>query len=118
MIDRVIQDNQPLFVFVWVGSVVMALVAAALSLWAAVGLDRALVLGAALVYVLGVQVPIGTINIPLNNEIQRLEVAMMTDAARQDARAMFERRWNQWNVTRTVVAVFTSALLLIVLLSS
>ena len=31
--DRVIQNNRPLFVFVWVGSVLTLIAAAALGMW-------------------------------------------------------------------------------------
>jgi uncharacterized membrane protein len=80
------------------------------------GLDRVLVVVAALFYLAGVQVPTATINIPLNNQIKTLDVATMTDAARRDARERFERRWNQWNVFRTIVAAFVTVLLLLALL--
>lgn len=115
VIDRVIQNGQPLFMPVWVGSVLAVIAAAALSLWATTGADRALVVAAALVYLLGVQVPTGTVNLPLNNQLQRLDMATMTDPARRDAREAFERRWNQWNVIRTWVALAVTVLLLLVL---
>jgi uncharacterized membrane protein len=115
-IDSVIQDSQPLFLLVWMGSVLAVVAAAALSVWAVGGLDRVLVLAAALIYVLAVQVPTGTVNIPLNNQIQRLDVATVTETARQHARQSFEQRWNRWNGIRTVFAVAVTALLLVVLL--
>jgi uncharacterized membrane protein len=115
-IDRVIQNRQPLFVFVWVGSVLAVLAAAALGVWSATGVDRALVVVAALGYLAGVQAPTATVNIPLNNQIQRLDVATMTDAARRDVRERFERTWNQWNRFRTFVAFCVTALLLLGLL--
>lgn len=43
--DRIIQNNQPIFVLVWVGSIVT------------------------LVYLFGVQLPTVIINIPLNNKL-------------------------------------------------
>lgn len=116
VIDRVIQNSQPLFLLVWVGSVLAVIAAAALGLWSVGGLDRALVVVAALIYVLGVQMPTGMVNIPMNSRLQRLDVATMTDATRRDSRETFERRWNQWNVFRTFVALFVTALLLVVLL--
>jgi uncharacterized membrane protein len=66
VIDRVIQRNQPLFVLVWVGSVLALIAAAALGIWALSGADRLLIILAALVYLLGVQLPTVTINVPLN----------------------------------------------------
>src|SRR5262245_8444534 len=79
VIDGVIQKRQPVFVFVWVASVLTLVVAAVIGLWVFSGMDRLLLLVAALVYVLGVQAPTFTINVPLNNALQRFD-AKTTDA--------------------------------------
>ena len=114
VIDRVIQNNQPLFMFVWVGS--LSMIAAALfGLRALGGTDRLLLIAAALVYVLCVQVPTATINIPLNNELQKLDPSTMSETMRKVARDDFEPHWNRWNVIRTAFASLTSILLLILL---
>ncbi len=115
-VDRVIQRGQPLFVVMWAGSVVAVIAAAALGWWVAAGLERALVIAAAVVYQLGVQLPTGSINVPLNNQLQKLDVETMTEPAHRKARERFERRWNQWNAIRTVAAIFVTVLLLLVLL--
>ena len=115
-IDRVIQKNQPLFIFVWVGSVLSLIAAAAFGLWALDGVNRLLLCAAALVYLLGVQLPTMTINVPLNNELQKLEPSAMSEAVRKQARDNFEPRWNRWNAIRTAFAGLTSILLLILLL--
>jgi Anthrone oxygenase len=80
------------------------------------GTARFLTTVAALVYLLGVQSPTFTVNVPLNNRLQRLDAATMNETDRQDARRMFEARWNRWNVVRTVCSSFVSVLLLRVLL--
>ena len=116
VVDRVIQNSQPLFVLVWVGSVLTVIAAAGLGVWTVAGLDRVLVIVAALLYVVGVQGPTAIVNIPMNNQIQRLDVAAMTDGTRRSARETFERRWNRWNILRTHVALFVTALLLLVVL--
>ena len=56
-IDRVIQNNQPLFIFVWVGSVLALIAAAVLGVSALSGADRLLIIVAALLYLLCVQFP-------------------------------------------------------------
>ncbi len=117
VIDRVIQNNQPLFVLVWVGSVLAIIAAAGLSLGAATGLGRVVTVAAALVYVLAVQLPTMAINIPLNTQIQRHDVAAMTESARTGARDAFEARWNRWNAIRTAAAAAVTAALLAVLLT-
>jgi len=116
-IDRVIQNNQPLFLLVWVGSAFSLLAAAGLGLWAFRSTDQLLSIVAMLVYLLGVQLPTITVNIPLNNALQKLDVGQLSDSAAQQARAGFESRWNRSNVFRTICASVTSILLLLLLLT-
>jgi len=70
VIDRVIQNNQPLFIFVWVGSVLSLITATVMGVWELGGLDRQLLVIATLIYVLGVQLPTVIVNVPLNNMLQ------------------------------------------------
>jgi uncharacterized membrane protein len=114
-IDRVIQNNEPLFLFMWVGSVLSLIAAAVFGLWALSGANRLLLIVAALVYLLCVQLPTATINIPLNNELQKLDPGTMSDTMRKRARDDFESRWNRWNAIRTAGASLTSILMLILL---
>jgi uncharacterized membrane protein len=116
VIDGVIQNSQPLFVFVWVGSVLSLVTAAGLGAWKLEGADRLLLIIAALVYVLGVQVPTVTVNVPLNNTLQKLDSSTMNETARKHARDDFELRWNRWNVFRAACASLVTILLLVVLL--
>jgi uncharacterized membrane protein len=116
VIDGVIQNNQPLFVIVWVGSVLAVIGAAVLGVWALGGVDRLLIVTGALVYLLCVQWPTVAINIPLNNALQQLDVATMNESTRRRARATFEARWNRWNVIRTVFASLVSVIFVLLLL--
>ena len=116
VIDRVIQNNQPVFLLVWVGSAIALLASAALGFRQLDGTGRLLMTGAVLVYLLGVQLPTVTINVPLNNRVQALDVDGMDEAAQQAARRDFESRWNYWNSVRTVLACLVSVLLFILLL--
>jgi uncharacterized membrane protein len=115
VMDRVIQNNQPLFVFVWVGSVLALLAAAVLGIWVLKGVDRLLIIATALVYLLGVQLPTATINIPLNNRLQRLDPATMDETTRRHVRDDFELRWNRWNAIRAAWASLTAILLVLLL---
>ena len=115
-IDRVIQNNQPLFVFVWVGSVLALVAAAVLGMRTLSGADRLLIIVAVLLYLLCVQLPTATINIPLNNEIQKLDPDTMNETTRKRAREAFEPRWNRWNAFRTVCASIVSLVLMLLLL--
>lgn len=116
VMDRVIQNNQPVFLLVWVGSIAAILASGLLAVWQLQGLDRALLIAAGIVYLGGVQLPTITINIPLNNQLQTLDLQAMDEPALAKARSDFEPRWNRWNNVRTVLAVLASALLVILAL--
>lgn len=111
--DRMIQDNQPIFMLVWVGSVVALAGSALLSLWWLDGTDRLLLMLASGIYLLGVQLPTATINIPLNNRLQKLNLETLPEPELSQTRDLFESRWVRWNSIRTVFAASTSALLII-----
>ena len=114
-IDRVIQNNQPLFMLMWVGSVLSVIVAAVTAIWALTGIDRVLLIVAAVAYLLCVQAPTFVVNIPLNNQLHKLDVGVMTDAAQHRAREAFEARWNRSNVIRTACASLVSIGLMLLL---
>lgn len=113
--DRVIQSNQPIFMVVWVGSVLTLIVAAVLGFGQLEGIDQFLLIVGALVYVLGVQLPTGLVNVPLNNTLQKLDVGASSETELKAARAGFEPRWNRWNRIRTVLACHVSVLLIVFL---
>jgi len=111
VVDRVIQNNQPVFMLMWVGSIVALLAALVLGLGTLTGGDRVLLLAAAALYLGGVQLPTITINVPLNNRVQKLKMDELDSAALQEARAEFEPRWNRWNRIRTGLACASVALM-------
>ena len=115
-IDRVIQNNQPLFILVWVGSVLAVGTAAVLSVWEPGRIGRALAISAAALYLVGVQLPTVTVNVPLNNQLQKLDPGTMSEADRRRARNEFEPRWNRWNRIRTACASLVTLLLLLLIL--
>lgn len=112
VIDRVIQDNQPVFVLVWGGSVIAVIAGGALAVSESTGSVRTLVLVATVLYLVGVQVSTFVNNIPLNNQLQRHDLDVMSAADLSSARAAFEPRWNSWNRSRTILACTSSVLLL------
>jgi len=116
VMDRVIQDRQPLFVVVWVGSVVALLVALAMGFQQPDGLTRGLLIAASALYLLGVQLPTARVHLPLNNEIQTVEVEAIGEVEQKQARERFEAGWNRSNQIRTAMAVVTMLLLLAVLM--
>ena len=115
VMDRVIQNNQPIFVLVWLGSAVTLIIAAVLGFGQLDGVGRLLIISATLAYTLGVQLPTVTINVPLNNQLQTLDVDTMNETSLNAAREDFEPRWIWWNSIRMVVAGLVSAVLIILL---
>ena len=101
VMDRVIQNNQPLFALVWAGSAVTLLVAAVLGFGRLIGIERTLLLAAVAIYLLGVQLPTLTINVPLNNHLQTLDLGGMDADGLIEARGAFEPRWNRFHGTAT-----------------
>ena len=115
VMDGIIQNNQPIFVLVWVGSVVFLVTSVMLGIGQLNGFVPLLIL-CALVYIFGVQLPTFTINVPLNNKLQTWDVRNLNETTLKASRLDFEPRWNQWNAIRTFFACLTSSLLIILLL--
>ena len=110
--DSIIQNNQPIFIVVWLGSVVALIGAAALGVGTLDATGRWVLMVSTFGYLVGVQLPTIIINVPLNNKLQSLNVDAMDEAAREAAREAFEGRWNRWNVVRTIVSCLVSLLLI------
>jgi uncharacterized membrane protein len=116
VMDRVIQNNQPIFILVWLGSAVALLILAVLGIWQLEGIDRFLAIISCATYLFGVQLPTATINIPLNNQLQTQDLDSMSEHALGEARMTFESPWMRWNSIRTVLATLTTALLILLLI--
>jgi uncharacterized membrane protein len=113
--DGVIQNNQPLFVLVWAGSILSVIATLALGIMNLRGEELYLLTGATLLYLIGVQLPTFRFNIPLNSELQNLDVEELEDDQAKSSRVEFETPWNRWNRIRTVNAIIAVTLLLFVL---
>jgi uncharacterized membrane protein len=113
--DRVIQNNQPIFSLVWVGSIGALVISAVLGMGQLDLAGRLLILFAAIIYLFGVQLPTVKVNIPLNNKIQALDVDALSESTRKTVRKDFEPRWNLWNTIRTAHSGLVSALLIILI---
>ena len=114
-IDGVIQRGNALFGLVWMGSALAVIAALVLGLGRPAGPERGLLALAAGVYLIGVQAETFIVHIPLNNELQALDIAGADDETLRRARQRFEPRWNRWNRIRTALAALATALLLVVL---
>lgn len=115
VIDRVIQNNQPHFLFVWIGSAVALLVAAAFGIGLLEGTSRSLLIVATAVFIVGVQLPTVMVNIPLNNRVQALSLDTLDETSLATERRRFEGAWNRWNLIRSAFACLSSVVLLYVL---
>ena len=113
--DRIIQNNHPVFMLVWVGSAIAILVSAIFGIGRLQGVDLFLLALASLAYILGVQVSTIAIHLPLNNKLQTLDVDAMNETDIKVARDDFEQRWNASNLIRTAIASCVSVLLIMLL---
>ena len=113
--DRVIQNNQPLFVIVWVGSAITLIASAIWGIERLDGVDFVLIAIATLAYLLGVQLSTIVIHLPLNNKLQTFDVDAMHETELELARSNFEPRWNASNLFRTSISSCVSVLLIILL---
>jgi uncharacterized membrane protein len=115
--DAVIQNNQPVFMFTWVGSIV-SLVTTIVTSVISFGLAETwLVVLLSVIYLLGVHGVTLAVHIPLNNHVQKVVIEELNDEAIKHERVQFERKWNVFNNIRTSISVSTTLLLLILLSS-
>ena len=113
--DAVIQNNQPLFMLTWVGSIVSLLSTILISI-VSVGLSEAwLIVLIGAFYLLGVQGITIAVHIPLNNHLQKVKIEELSDKSLTEERVKFETKWNYFNNIRTVIAISVSILLLTLL---
>jgi len=112
VIDRIIQNNQPIFLLVWVGSVVVLIATLALGFAKLEGPSLFILIFATLIYLFGVQLPTVIFNIPLNNKLQTLDIDRINKAKLRFAREEFESQWNRWNLIRTFISSLVSGMLI------
>ena len=114
--DGIIQNNQPLFMLTWVGSIISVLSVIAVSIFS-LGLSEAwIIIVVGLIYLLGVQGITISIHLPLNNHIQKIDINNMNNQSLNEERTKFEMRWNYFNKIRTFIAFSTSLSFLLILI--
>lgn len=114
--DGVIQRGHPLFGLVWLGSALTLAVALVLGIGQLAGTERLLLIAAAALHFLGVQLPTMVVNVPLNNALQSVSVDETDEDGWRSARSGFEARWNRSNLIRTVLSVLSVGALAVLLL--
>ena len=105
VMDGVIQNNDPKFVLVWLGSVLSILIFGTAAAFELQGVELTLALVATVLYLLGVQAPTVSINVPLNNELQALDLDQLSLEQLNQFRQRFEHTWLKWNSRRTIVSI-------------
>ena len=113
--DGIIQNNQPLFILVWAGSILSVIVTLVLGVMNLNGMQMYLLSTASVLYLLGVQLPTFRFNIPLNNSLQSLNIEKLNETESTLFRSNFEASWNRWNRFRTVNSIVTVSIFLLVL---
>ena len=114
--DGIIQNDQPLFILVWAGSILSVIVTFVLGVINLNGMQNYLLSAASVLYLLGVQLPTFRFNIPLNNSLQSLDIETLRETEFTLFRSDFEAPWNRWNRFRTVNAIVAVSMFLLVLL--
>ncbi|MBU2491960.1 MAG: DUF1772 domain-containing protein [Bacteroidetes bacterium] len=114
-IDRIIQDQQPLFILIWLGSILSLIITAILSFSELEGIGLITIFTALILNLFGVHIPTIVVNVPLNNKLQALDVDALNEENAKTSRSNFEDRWNRWNIIRTYFSCIISMLLLLFL---
>ena len=113
--DAIIQNNQPLFMLTWIGSIISILSTIVISIVILGISDAWYIVLVGIIYLLGVQVVTFSIHIPLNNHLQQFDFDKLDDEKLNKERLKFEKKWNYFNNFRTVIAFFVSLALIIIL---
>jgi len=103
--DGVIQNNQPIFMIVWVGSVISVIGTLIASFMGPYSVETVLVIIAGFVYLLGVQGLTVLVHLPLNRRIQTVNVEEWDASALREERLLFETRWIRFNWIRTLTGL-------------
>ena len=113
--DEVIQNNQPLFMLTWIGSIISVLGAILASILSPNLGETWFIVLIGVVYLLGVQGITITIHLPMNNHIKDLNLDELDDQTLSKERLKLETKWNYFNNIRTGVGFFVSLSLLLIL---
>ena len=113
--DGIIQNNQPIFIVIWIGSIVSVLSTIITSILCLGILDAWLIIFVSVVYLLLVQGITILIHLPLNKSIQNIDINSSNFQTLSKERIAFEKKWNYFNNIRTVVAFIVVLIFLSIL---
>ena len=112
--DGIIQNNQPFFILIWVGSIISVLSTIIISIFTLGLLEAWKIIFVSLVYLLGVQAITIIIHLPLNRRIQKIDINSTNLQSLNEERKNFETKWNYFNNIRTVVAFLVTLFFLFI----
>ncbi len=115
LIDGIIQNNQPLFFLVWLGSIISVVVTLLSSILTLGFQDSVMIIGVCFIYLFGVQGVTTRIHLPLNRRIKNLDINNLDKESLIEERVKFENRWNYFNKIRTGIALSASLMLLVLI---
>ena len=107
--DGIIQDRQPVFMLVWLGSIISVFGPMLTALLADAGDLKWLAIFTGAAYLAGVQGLTIFVLLPLNKRIQDVETDGMDAESLNEQRLLFEARWTHFNKIRTVIGFVASS---------
>ena len=112
--DGIIQNNQPIFILIWVGSIISVVSTIIISIFTLGILEGWKIIFVSLVYLIGVQAITIIIHLPLNRRIQKIDLNSTNLQSLNEERKNFETKWNYFNNIRTVVAFLVTLFFLFI----
>ena len=113
--DEIIQNKQPLFMLIWVGSIISVITTIFTSIVYVGVPDASLTLLVCFIYLVGAQGVTIIIHIPLNNHVQKLHVDKLDYQAANQERSVFEGKWNKFNYIRSSIGFLVCLAFLLIL---
>ena len=112
--DGIIQNNQPIFILIWVGSIISVVSTIIISIFTLGILEAWKIIFVSLVYLIGVQAITIIIHLPLNRRIQNIDINSTNLQSLNEERKNFEKKWNYFNNIRTVIAFLVTLFFLFI----
>ena len=112
--DGIIQNNQPIFILIWVGSIISVVSTIIISIFTLGLLEAWKIIFVSLVYLVGVQAITIIIHLPLNRRIQKIDINSTNLQSLNEERKNFETKWNYFNNIRTVIAFLVTLFFLFI----
>tara|TARA_Y100000992_G_scaffold278088_1_gene223374 strand:+ start:100 stop:597 length:498 start_codon:yes stop_codon:yes gene_type:complete len=112
-IDGVIQNNQPFFLLVWLGSIISVIVTIFSSLIIFEFQNSLPILCVCCIYLFGVQGITLLIHLPLNQRIKNFDINESSIEMLNKERENFEDKWNFFNKIRTGIAFLVSLMFIL-----